>query len=194
MKKSIAVLAALLSFSCAAPPSTPSILDHPRAELVARLDEVIQIRFATVTAKDIRKRKLGLGRVAALQTPWSPSHGGSFSAASVEEREALRDLAADGWRADLYLVHERQNADEPGMVVGPVRLTSEIPLWIDPPPAVERVGYEAMGRGPASGAARGATLEARAVRASSALCVKCHDRKSIGDPIAAVVYAFHRAP
>jgi hypothetical protein len=41
-------------------------------------------------------------------------------------------------------------------------------------------------------AEHGATLEARAVRASAALCVKWHDRKSIVDPIAAVATAFHR--
>ena len=196
MKKSAALLAALASFSCAAPPSTiPTVapVDRPRADLVARLDEVIQTRFATVTAKDIQKRRLGLGRVADLLNPYVPPHAGHFSAATPEEREALRGLEAENWLADLYLVHEREDADVPGWVVGPVRLTTSIPLWVQPPAAVELAGHQALSAArPASGSERGAALEARVVRASSPVCVKCHERKSIGDPIAAVVYAFHR--
>ena len=78
---------------------------------------------------------------------------------------------------------------------GPIRLTPAIPLWIHPPAEVEATGQDALRTaGSKSGVARGSALEARVVRASSPLCVKCHDRKSIGDPIAAVVYAFHKAP
>jgi len=195
MKKSAAFLVALASFSCAAPPPTSPVLDRPPGELVDRLDEAIQIRFATVTAKDIAKRRLGLGRVADMLTPDVPAHGGRFNPASSGERELLRRLETEQWLADLYLVHERQHADEPAMVVGPIRLTPEIPLWVEPPPEVEIAGHAAMSTdGRKSASTRGAVLEARVVRASSALCVKCHDRKSIGDPLAAVVYAFHKAP
>jgi hypothetical protein len=195
MKRSAAFLAALASFSCAAPPPAPPVLDRPRAELVERLEEAIQVRFATVTAKDIAKRRLGLGRVADLLTPDVPPHGGRFNAASPDERDLLRRLESEEWLADLYVVHERQDANVPAMVVGPVRLTPAIPLWVDPPTEIESTGHDALAAGATrSGSARGAVLEARVVRTSSALCVKCHDRKSIGDPIAAVVYAFHKAP
>jgi len=195
MKKSAALLVALASFSCAAPPPPPPPVDRPRAELVDRLDEAIQVRFATVTANDIARRRLGLGRVADMLHPYVPAHGGRFNAASPDERDLLRGLEAEEWLADLYLVHERQNAGVPALVVGPVRLTPAIPRWVEPPPEIESAGHDALTAGATrSGSARGAVLEARVVRASSTLCLKCHDRKSVGDPLAAVVYAFHKAP
>ena len=194
MKKSIALLAALASFSCAAPPPAPTPVDRPRAELIEQLDRLIQTRFATVTNNDILANRLGLGRVAAMKKPWAPAHGLRFEAANAREKETLDRLDAEQWLAEVYLVHDRDDEQFPAMVVGPIRLNTVLPPWVTTPDEIETLGHGVITRtGPSSGSARGAALEARVVSASSSLCVVCHSRKAVGDPLAAVVYAFHPA-
>ena len=199
MSKSLALLTAFASFSCAGAPTPPTapraaapkaeeiVIDRPRAELLRELDRMVQWRFATLTPEDVVKRRFGITRMA----PSDAFHPDLFVGAPG--REAVGDLVREGWLPAVYVVEERDEPNSRGRVRGPVTPGKGSWTAVETAQAIERLGYQAMTSNfGVSGASHGVPLEARVVPLSSAVCLKCHAGKNLGDPVAAVVYAFHR--
>src|SRR5262245_53732408 len=113
MRKTFPVLAALASFSCSAPPPQPpptppaliakssaptvlepAVLDGPRAELIRKLDEMVQWRFSKITPEDVRTRRFGINRMG-------PSR--DFHVDNLSIAPAVNSLASEGWAVGLYV-------------------------------------------------------------------------------------------
>jgi len=203
MKKSLALLTALASFSCAAPappprpPAAPTpapkveepiVLDRPRAELIKKLDEMVQWRFSQVTPEDVRKRRFGMSRM-----PDQLRIERDIASATMHENKPVDRLSDDGWAAAVYVVRERVDDKSPGKVTGPVVAGGGAWSPVEERRNIEELGHRAMVlKSPLSGSSHGIPLEARLVPVSSPVCQKCHGDKEIGAPVGAVVYAFHR--
>jgi hypothetical protein len=192
MKKTLALLTALVSFSCASPPpplapalrtEEPFVLDRPRAELLKKLDEMVQWRFSQITPEDLRQRRFGMNRMPNYWIPDRPI--------AVHEKKPIDRLSGEGWAAAVYVVRERVD-DSPGKVLGPVVAGDGSWSPLEDRRKIEELGHLAMSLKTAvSGSSHGIPLEARLVPASAPVCQKCHT-KEIGEPVGAVVYAFHR--
>jgi hypothetical protein len=202
MGKCFALLAALVSFSCAAPapPASaaprprppairfqePEVIDRPRADLIKKLDEMVQWRFSSIIPEDVRTRRLGISRMAPR--PAVPVHTDELAVLSGRD-----PLGSEGWAAAVYAVRAREESTIPGRVRGPVSAGGGTWTATEDRRAVEELAHRAItSRAPVSGASHGIPIEARVVPASAPICLNCHVGKEVGEPVGAVVYAFHR--
>jgi hypothetical protein len=152
-------------------------------DLVRRVDEAIQARFASVTQEDMKGLVFGITRVA----PKKRAHGWVFEPRVDSERELLAALGDKGWRGEIYVA-------SPGVMGtrGPVLLGDQA-IEKSHRSAAHRLGTRCYQEGaPLQDQDDDAQLEARPVLASKPLCLKCHEERKLGKPIAAVVYVFTR--
>ena len=162
--------------------------DRPNPQLVAKLDRTIQIRYRTLTKEDIQKSRFGNSRYASL----TPPHGWVFQAGDSEERRAVIRLRNSGWSTSLYVVGDDGSETT---FTGPIKADKdETPVTADHGrirTLALRSMYFQRAMKETSG---GVVLEARPVLASQKKCISCHQPKKMGEPIAAVIYAFSRTP
>lgn len=172
-------------------PDEATAIDRPHRDLVRDLDRTIQARFQGITDADIRKRRLGVSRVASLV----PIHGWQFKPKNRGERLAVENLHAAGWSSALYVVGFRPAAGtQSGMtVVGPIA-AGQTPrkVSVDRSAIKQLASVAALYKTPFQGGTVGLSLEARPVVASRKKCLGCHRRAQIGDALGVVVYAFQR--
>ena len=202
MRKALALLTALVSFSCATPPPSPPppaaiaktpapkvvepvVVDGPREELIKKLDEMVQWRFSKITPEDVRTRRFGANRMGPAK---------EFHVDNLTLAPAVNSLASEGWAVGFYTSRmANSNVKNGASVRGPVAAAGG--AW---PATEDRRDIEALAllaltaKAAASGASHGVPLEARLVPASGTICLRCHADKAVGEPIAAVVYAFYR--
>jgi len=190
--------------ACAAPPATPPPasaptpvvrihrkaeplpVERPRAELIQALDRGIQARFKDVRPSDIAVGRLGASRVGGLDL----KRRGVLHKELKQEHETIEDLSSAGWDSAIYVV-----ASGIGDVTGPIVDREETWTRFQDSVGIRELAMRAMAsKSPERGAASGVSLEARAVPASEASCLRCHRRNKIGDSLGAVVYAFRTRP
>ena len=159
---------------------------RPSSALVAGLDRMIQIRFRTITKKDIRDKKLGISRVATLVR----GHGMVLQPDDSEEYRAVGRLQFSGWSTSLYVVGKRGPR---GTLTGPIKDRPDAPAIEVRDDTLKQLALRAMAdRAPVQGELADPFLEARPVFASRKQCLTCHRGMKVGEPLAAVVYAFSR--
>ena len=198
MRKSLVLLTTLAILSCAAPPppappprtavapapkvEAPVVVDGPRAELIKKLDEMVQWRFSKITDDDVRTRRFGMNRMGPTK---------DFHIETLNISAAVNGLGSEGWTAGLYAA--RVSLGTTSRFRGPVALGGGEWTAIEDRRAVEELARHAMtSRSPVVGVSHGVPLEARIVPVSAPVCQRCHQGKEIGDPAGVVVYAFHR--
>lgn len=162
---------------------------------IAALNRIIQERFAEVDST------FGLRRIVVIgDTPHR------FQPERVSEFDAVRELNEARLRVALYMAGRRVLDVEPDLttkvpfalnrrvVFGPIAVTdaSALPPL---PEAVElidesRTAFRVLERRERYDFELGdVTFTARAVRASSAACLTCHQDRKIGEPLGVVSYA-----
>ena len=162
---------------------------------IAALNRIIQERFTEVDST------FGLRRIVVIgDTPHR------FQPEKVSEFEAVRELTEAQLRVAIYMAGRRVLDVEPDLttkvpfalnrrvVFGPIAVTeaSALPAL---PEAVElidesRDAFRALERRERYDFAIGdVTFTARAIRASSHVCLTCHKDRTIGEPLGVVLYA-----
>ena len=159
---------------------------RPSSALVTGLDRMIQIRFRSITEDDIRDNKLGISRIATLVS----GHGLVFQPDDSEEYRAVRRLQFTGWSTSLYVVGKRGPRST---LTGPIKDRPDAPAIEVKDDTLKQLALRAMAdRAPVRGELADPFLEARPVFASRKQCITCHRGMKVGEPLAAVVYAFTR--
>jgi hypothetical protein len=191
------LLALLLSCATPAPAPEPAPIavkdpEVPKLErldmdLVRRVDAAIQARFATLTESDLKTRRFGLTRMG----PRDVAHPLRFEPEADSDREMVARLSTAGWRGAIYTISDG-HWNSSGVVKGPVSLGTARWERAGNQETLRRLGARCLlERCPVQGQDGDVLLEARPVLASQKLCLKCHPgAKQVGDPVAAVVYAF----
>lgn len=161
---------------------------HPEAALVEDLDRVIQARIRNITEEDIRKGRFGAGRLGSHYVM-------RIFLEKEEELHAVDRLRAAGWSTALYVVGLRHRPDGTSteQVIGPILAGDHhLPVQADIR-SIGAVGRRAIdSKSALRSTAAEIPLETRPLPASGTKCLDCHRGKKVGDPLGAVVYAFHR--
>jgi hypothetical protein len=158
----------------------------PDRPLVDELDRGIQDRFKDVRDEDIHNRSLGTSRVAFLGL----RRLGTIRKELKSELRSLARISSSGWETAVYVAEPGKE----GTINGPLTASSDSWVLFPNLDGVREVADRALATGaPARGRGRGVALEARPVTASKAMCLECHRRNRIGEPLGAVVYAFRDA-
>ena len=162
---------------------------------IAALNRIIQERFTEVDST------FGLRRIVVIgDTPHR------FQPESVAEFDAVRELDEARLRVAIYMAGRRVLDVEPDLttkvpfalnrrvIFGPIAVTDAAAL--PPlPEAVEliddsRLAFRALERRERYDFTHGdVTFSARAVRATTVACLRCHQDRKVGEPLGVVMYA-----
>ena len=152
-------------------------------DLVRRVDEAIQGRFAVVREEDVKTGRLGARR---LEPPKPLRHARIFEPEADSEREMLTRLYSAGWRGVVYVVSDSRT-------IGPIGLGKDLPSRVGNRNVINSLAARCRQMGAAVQGDDGAVaLEARPVVALESSCLRCHSNKQVGETIGVVVYAFKK--